>query len=241
MKIPQKSVLVTFFLLTLSATVASAQNPEPTTQFEPGIAVAVDLNERVRFVFSGGREKNEEQESGKLKISAGVNLRTKPLFKRLLDVLDTDKRHVLVLGVAYEFARGTDRGETKKEHKIMLDATVRWAFTGKLLLSNRNRFEIRWVNGDTHFRIRERVLLERPLTIQVKNFKRKITPFGTGEAIWDQRYKKWNIFRYGGGVEIQLIRRTSLDFYYERMRCVTCIDPNTNILTMRLNYYLRRK
>ena len=242
MKILSESILLTACLLGFAVTGATiAQEARPTTQLEPGGSVTVDITDRVGLLLHAGREKNEEQESGKWKIGAGINFRAKPLFKRFLDTIDTDKRHVLVVGAGYEYARSTERGETTKEHKIMLDATVRWAFKGKFLLSNRNRFEIRWVNGDAHFRVRERLKLERPLTLPVKYFRRRITPFGTGEAFWDQRYKKWNIFRYGGGFETPLLRRTTLDFIYERMRCVTCVDPDTNIFTMRLNLYLRRK
>ena len=53
--------------------------------------------------------------------------------------------------------------------------------------------------------------------------------------------RNFNVLRYGGGFETSLFRRTSLEVYYERMRCTTCVDPNTNVLTVNLNVYLRRK
>src|SRR5688572_15620311 len=98
MKILQISVLLTGLLLSFGANVAPAQNTETETQVDPGVSIALDLNERVRLGLFTGREKNEELASGKGKISAGVYFRTKPLFKLFLDSLDTDKRHVLVLG-----------------------------------------------------------------------------------------------------------------------------------------------
>ena len=241
MKILSKSVLVILFTFVFRPLAAVAQTPAATTQLEPGINVSIDLSKRFGLVFNSGREKNEEQASGKWKVGAMANYRAKPLFKHFFDVLDTDKQHVVVLGAGYEYAHSTEQGITKNEHKIMLDATLRWGFKNKLLLSNRNRFEIRWVNSDAHFRIRERLKLERPLRVPMRNFKRKLTPFVVAEGFYDQRYKKFNVFRYGGGIETPLFPRTSLEVYYERMRCTTCVDPNTNVLTMNLNVYLRRK
>ncbi len=242
MSILQKlSLFIASLLVTLWGTGAMAQNSPTATQLDPGVSLSLDLNERVRLNFFSGREKNEELESGKWRISGGVSFRTKPLFKRFLDELDTDKRHVLVLGIGYEFAHGSQAQVTSKEHKIMLDATLRWAFKGKFLLSNRNRFELRWVSDDTHFRIREDLRLERPIRIPIRLLKRKITPFGKAEAFWDHRYKEWNIFRYGGGLEIPVLRRASLDVSYERMHCVTCADTNTNIFKLTLNFYFRLK
>jgi hypothetical protein len=241
MKALQKSALLIGFLLSFSTISVAAQSSEASTQFEPAVSVSLDLNERTRLNFFSGREKNEELESGKWNLSAGISFRTKRVFKRFLDALDTDKRHVLVLSVGYEFSRGSEAQVSSNEHKIMLDATVRWAFKGDFLLSGRNRFEPRWVNGDTHFRIRERLTLERPFKISMKGRTRKITPYGRAESFWDQRYKKWNIFRFGGGVEVPFFRRSSIDFSYERMHCLTCTDQNTNIFTLTLNLYLRRK
>jgi hypothetical protein len=237
----QKSALVAIFLLRLAVTDTLAQNLETETQVDPGVSLALDLSERVRLGVFVGREKNEELKSGKGKFSAGVYFRTKPVFKHFLDALDTDKNHALVLGVGYEYDRATQNGVTVNENNIILEATFRWAFKGKFLFSNRNRFQPRWVGSDAHFWFREQLRLERPIRLRMKKFKRKISPVIRAEAFYDQRYKKWNIFRYGGGLEVPVFRRTSLDFYYERMRCVTCVDQNTNVITITLNFYLRRK
>jgi hypothetical protein len=119
----------------------------------------------------------------------------------------------------------------------MLDATLRYTLKYDLLLSNRNRLELRRVNGDGHFRYRNRPMLERPFRLM----KRDFTPYVAAEAYWDQRYTKWSMFKFTGGILVPLFRRTSLEALYERQHCVTCADVNTNIFGMTLNVDLRLK
>jgi len=236
--VPEKLIRITALLLIFFASEARGQNTETVNEFDPGISVAIDLNPRVRLDIFTGRDKSEEIGAGKEKIGAGVSFRTKPVFKHFLDSLDTDKQHRLVIRTSYEYWRASDSGEkTVDEHIIALDATFRWAFRHGVLLSNRHRVDFRWVNADFHIRFRERFMIER----RFKLIKREITPFFDAEAFWDQRYKKFNLFRFMTGVQIRLIRSASLDLTYERLHCVTCPDVNTNSFGVRLNIFLRRK
>lgn len=232
-----KNLLVPALLLIAMSAAAQAQDSAAVTELDPGIGIAVDLTPRVRLDFFTGKEKSEEISTSKWKVSAGASFRLKPLFESFLDDLDTNKQHVLVLGAGYEYSRASESGDTSIEHKIMLDATPRYAFARKLLMNDRNRFEFRWINGAYHFRYRNRLMFERPIKVK----KLKLTPYGAAEAFWDQRFKTWNQFKFTGGVQIPFIRRSSFDLFYERQHCVTCADPHTNIFGLILNLYLRRK
>ncbi len=219
------------------ASILFGQNSDAVTELDPGLGIGVDVSRRVRLDFFTGREKSDELDSGKWKVSAGVSIRTKALFKSFLDNLDSDKQHVLVVGATYEYSRASEAGVKAIEHKIMLDATARYAFRGHFLLSNRNRFEFRWIDKEYRFRYRNRLMLER--TMKIKKFK--FTPYGAAEAFWDQKFDKWNQFRFTGGAQIPLFRRTSIDLYYERVRCTTCANPNTNVFGATLNIFFKRK
>jgi hypothetical protein len=80
-------------------------------------------------------------------------------------------------------------------------------------------------------------LLER--TFGLKKFE--LTPYGGAEAFWDGHHEKWRRFEFTGGVQMPFLKKTSLDFYYSRARCVTCVDPHTNIFGVSLNIYLKLK
>ena len=226
-------------LLILLIVPASTRAQESRTIFEvdPGLTVAWDLNKKVRLDFATGREKTEELSSARWKISGGASFRLKPFRKTLLDLIDTDKDHQFVLGVIYEFSRTSDAGTTYREQRVMLDGTFRYTLPAKVLLTDRNRIELRWLQNDYHWRYRNRLLFERPMKIK----KVKFTPFAGAEAVWDRRHTSWNLFKFTGGVNFPLIRRSTLDVLYERQHCVTCTDQNTNIVGVTLNFYLRRK
>jgi len=214
-----------------------AQNPPTPFEFDPGVTVAVELNKTARLDFATGREKNEDLASSRWRLAGGVSFRIKPFRKTLLDLIDTDKQHRWVFGVGYEFSR-TSGSQDRIEHRVLLEGTFRYTLPGRFLLTNRNRFELRWVDNGFHMRYRNKLMLERPIKLN----RLKLTPIVTAEAIWDQRYTNWNTFKYIGGVQFRLIRRTvSVDLLYERQHCVICSDPNTNIFGVTFNIFFRRK
>ncbi|MBK8466878.1 MAG: hypothetical protein IPL32_13700 [Chloracidobacterium sp.] len=175
-----KLILVGACFLCFAPIFTSGQEPGTVDEFDPGIAIAVDLPRNFRFDSYVGRERSNEIGAAKDKIGAGISFRVKPIFKRLLDAVDSDKQHLLVLGAIYEYSKASDQGLTSREHKLMLDTILRYDFPYKLLLSDRSRFEVRWVNGDYHLRFRNRPALERSF----KRFKREITPYIAGELFW---------------------------------------------------------
>ena len=149
------------------------QSPRTISEFDPGLTVAVDLNKRVRLDFATGREKTEELSSAKWKVSGGASCRFKTLRKTLFDLIDTDRQHKFVLGVGYEFSKTSDAGTTHKEHKIMVDGTFRYTLPEMVLMTNRSRFDFRWIDGDFHWRYRNRLMFERQLKIR----EAKVYPF----------------------------------------------------------------
>lgn len=236
MAIRRSSLVLPALLIVLVTTVRGQRTPA-ITEVDPTIAVGIELNKKVRVDLYAGREKSEEIESGKSKVGAGVSFRVKPFFKRFLDAVDSDKQHLLVVGVTYEYSIAREKTARSIEHKIMVDATLRYAFPHNLLLSNRNRSELRWVNGNYHFRYRNRPMLEMPVRIR----KRDVTPYVAAEVFWDQRYHRWNIFKFSTGVVVPLAKRISLESLYERQHCLTCADQNTNIFGLTLNISIKLK
>ena len=58
----------------------------------------------------------------------------------------------------------------------------------------------------------------------------KLSPFGGAEPFWDQRYGKWNLFRFMAGTRIPLMRRTFADVFYVREHCLSCPVLDTDVL-----------
>src|SRR5207237_565841 len=142
-----------------------SQDPKTVSEFDPGIIVGLEVSPRVRLDFVTGREKIDDLNSSKWKVSAGASFRVKPLLTPFLDDAEADKRHFLVLGIAYEYARASENEVKFHEHKFMFDATVRYIIINKILISDRSRFEFRRIDGKYSFRYRNYFAIERPFKL----------------------------------------------------------------------------
>jgi hypothetical protein len=125
-------------------------------------------------------------------------------------------------GYRYSFAPGDE--DPFKEHRIVTEQTFRQDLPLAMLLSDRNRQDWRFVNGDFSFRYRNRVRLEREFRVS----GRSMTPYGSAEAFYDTRFEVWNRNRLTVGAEFQLKRgfpllreltprkQVILDLYYTK-------------------------
>lgn len=228
-------VLALFALVSVHA--VAAQDNDVAKEFDPGIKVDIDAG-RYKFDVYTWREKSDEVEGGAVTFGGGVRFRIKPILKTFIDALDTDKQHVFVARFGYEYRRASEGDLSSHTQSLMADGTVRWGFAYKILMSDMSRFELRRIDGKHSFRYWNRLRFERPF----RPFGWRTAPFAAGEAYWDGRYREWNKFTYGGGVEIDLIRRrSSLDFFFRRERCITCPDQHTDVTGVNLNIFLRLK
>src|SRR3954468_12936272 len=170
----QKLRLITRFsllltVMVLAATRAAGEEGGHASEFNPSVWLLYELNDRSRLDFYTGRERSEELDSSKWKVGVGASIRVRPIFDLFGDD-DPDKKHTVVLGAVFEHSQTTEAGAKRIDNKIALDAWGRWAFKKpKILISDRNRVEFRWVNGDYHIRYRNWLFAERP--IKIKNIK----------------------------------------------------------------------
>jgi uncharacterized protein DUF2490 len=173
---------------------ARAQQQQSDTRKEvwPEVDVYVPLDEKVRLFFLFTISKAEETKS---------NLEGQ--FGAHVDYT-VNKRLVLRAGYRYGFSLTEDDPFT--EHRPITEQTFRQPLPLKILLSDRNREDFRFVNGDFSFRYRNRVMLEREFQLP----RRSITPYGSAEVYHDSRFRVWNRNRLTAGVQIQLKRALPL-------------------------------
>lgn len=169
-------------LLLIAPAGMRAQSSPTVSKFDPGLTVAVDINKIVRLDLATGREKNEDSASARWRAAGGISFRIKPFRKTLFDLIDTDKQHRYVLGIGYEFSRTTNTDRT--EHRLLIDGTLRYTLLARVLLTNRSRFELRWVDNGFHFRYRNRLMFERPIKLnRFKLTRRSARPRQYGTSV----------------------------------------------------------
>jgi uncharacterized protein DUF2490 len=169
-----------------------AQGAETSLQFWPEVDVYVSLNEEFRLFFLATTTKTEETREN-----------TEGWVGAHLDY-HVSKKVSLRTGYRYGFSLGGS--DPFKEHRIILEQTVRQPLPLEIVLSDRNREDLRWVNGEFSGRYRNRLTLER----EFKVLNRAVTPYGSVEVFYDTRFDTWNRNRIAAGVQLSLKRGAPL-------------------------------
>ena len=148
-----------------------------------------------------------------------------------------DKYLTFRVGYAYSFkpANGAKPSQTTQIPRI--DATGRFHLPWDIFLTDRNRGDLRFVNGVFSPKYRNRLKLDREF--QVGNFR--LTPYADVEVFYDSRYHEFDEFRYEAGVEWLVARFLSLEAYYTRQRDTKSSPEFVNALGVKLEFYLRNR
>ena len=125
-----------------------------------------------------------------------------------------------------------------RESRALGDAVLRVFGTERMRLVNRTRGELRWVNGEYSYRLRDRLHLQR---LARDSTGRAWAPYGTVEVYYDSRFAA--IPRIGGrvGTEVRL-GRARFDVYVAHQHDTRPERVNVFALgiTTRLTYGSRR-
>jgi hypothetical protein len=229
--------MMVLFFLVLSTEAARAQQPTTRNEFWPEIDVYINLKPKLRLYLLGTVSKSVED---------GELFNAKAFESQIGVHVDYIPNDHLILRTGYRF--GTSVGETSepfKEHRLLTEQTLRKLLPNELLLSDRNREDFRFVNGDFSFRYRNRVTLEREFHL-LKG--RTVTPYVSGEIFYDTRYQTWNRNRLAVGVQISLRRgpirklllpkrQVILDLYYMRQNDSRSDTAHVNAIGVSLAFH----
>jgi hypothetical protein len=135
-------------------------------------------------------------------------------------------------GYSYTFST---RDASYRESRLVGEVNLGYAVSKTLRLVNRVRGELRWVNSEYSYRVRERVHLQRGAG---EAQRPPLMPYATLEAYYDSRYA--TIARIGGrvGSDVRLSGPATLDVYLARQNNSRSEPRYVNALglTVRLSY-----
>jgi hypothetical protein len=100
-----------------------------------------------------------------------------------------------------------------RESRLVGEWVERVFSHGMARLVNRARFEMRWVNGDPSYRIRERLHLQR---VPPKPHGLALAPYGTFEVYYDSRFGAVSRLAGRVGTEARLVGPATVDVYVAR-------------------------
>ena len=219
----------TFFLAQLDA---EGQTADPSKEAWTAVDVSFELSQRTRLTAIAEKHNREDVPHGQGKIGAVFSYRMKRLGKHFRGDPDQENDYNLVLGAGYEFVQTSQNGSTKREHRVLLQATPKYFLFAKVLVQDRNRVEFRW-SGTYNFRYRNKLTIDRPFKIK----KVRLSPYVSGELFWDRNKHSWNQNQYGFGVRWPYRKFFILDLYYLHQNCTTCSPSSLNVAGVTANFY----
>ncbi len=230
-------LLITSFLLLFIDGNTPGQTSSTPSEFWPKLTAAVEVGPKTRIQFWGQRQDGEDFDFNEWKVGALISYRMKQIGKPHRRDIDEENEHNLVFGAGYEYLQTDQNDQTEREHRIILQSTPRYLHGTGLLLQDRNRVELRWVNGNFSARYRNKLTVQRGIKVD----KVRFTPYASGELFYDGNHHSWNQNQYAFGVQLPYKKRLMLDTYYLRQNCTSCSQDPLNVFGVTLNLYFRRR
>lgn len=153
----------------------------------PEVDTYVNVNSDVRLSFFAAATR-ENRQGTSAEIGPNIDFYFKPLVKLeriTVFELDPSKSRLLLFRAGYRYMPSTS-GPT--EHRGLLEATARYPLVIGVLLSDRNRLDLRSIDGELAWRYRNRISAERTIAIRAYHF----TPYLRAEAYYDGNFHKWS-------------------------------------------------
>lgn len=237
---PARLLSTTYLLVLLApclnATIAVGQAPDTGWQIRPKLVADIELIPRTRLQIWGELQDGVNYSFQRWRAGAMLDRRMRPILRPHKPSIDEENNHYLVFGAGYEYLHTIQNGRSRRESRIIVQATPNYAIPGNFLLSDRNRVQLRWANGVYDFRYENRLMIQRPL--EAGNFK--FTPYVSGEIRHDRDRHSWDESRYGFGVQFPYQKRLMVDTYLLHQNCPTCSQTHDNMVGITLNLYFRR-
>jgi len=195
-------------LILLFGTSALAQS----NQVWPETSIFMRLTDQLRFYFLMTTVK-EERTSTEGEVGPNFDFYIKPLRKlnRWAGFrLDESKSRLLMVRVGYRYIFPYG-GDGSDEHRGVVEATSRCPLIHGFLVSDRNRVDLRTINGIFSWRYRNRLTVEREFTVSRFRFGL----YARGEIYYDSGFDKISRTALIAGSSFPITKHFEVEGYFE--------------------------
>ena len=211
---------------------ASAQS-QTVGEFWPAVDAHIQFADNWRALAFVGLKKGDEFSYQQVNAGLGLGYQWKAISKPHPENIDPDKEHNLLFGGGYERVQSIQSGSPSNENRLALAAVAGFRPASRLLVTDRNRVEFRWINGVYSTRYRNLLFGEYDITIR----KFQFSPYASAEAFYSSATGSWNEEQYTAGVEWPYKRLLMVQAYYLRENCTTCKPEHLNVGGLTLNLF----
>jgi hypothetical protein len=102
-------------------------------------------------------------------------------------------------------------GDASGEHRGVVEVTARSPLAVGVLVSDRSRMDLRSIDGTFSWRYRNRLTVERELSIG----RFRLSPYIRGEGYYDSRYDKWSRTALIAGSSFPITGHFEFESYFE--------------------------
>jgi hypothetical protein len=222
--------------LAVCCSAGSAQSSQQT-KFLPEVDAYLKIDPDIRASFQA-KDTREGGDPTQADIGPSVEFYLKPLVRlKEITVFDLDdaKARPLVLTAGYRYLSAPGKPGT---NRIPIAVTSHLPLTARLLLTDRNRADLDWSNGNFTWRYRNMLSLER--TEAIRSYH--LIPYASAEIYYESQYSKVSTTELYTGSHFPMGRHLQLTPYYEHQNN-TGKHSNQQVhgLGLTLNIYLSKK
>lgn len=216
------------FLVCFACLPARAQD----VQFLPEVDAHLTLNSNFR-VYLEAKDDRDGGDPTQFAIGPSIELYLKPFIK-LKEVtkfdLDDSKSRFLVLETGYRYLSAPD---APTENRMLAVATLNFTPGAGFHLSDRNRADLDWKNGEFMWRYRNKLTIERTFSV----YSYHLIPYVAAEPYYESQFGKWSTTALYAGSLFPVGKHVQFNAYYEHENN-TGKRPNQQVNAVGLAVYL---
>ena len=185
---------------------ARAQNLQFLPEIDAYLTVRPDLR-----VYVEAKDDRDGGDPTQFQFGPSIQYYLKPLIrlKRITTLdLDDSKSRPLVLESGYRIITAPN---SPAENRLLEAATFHLPLVARILLSDRNRFDLDWKNGVFTWRYRNKLTLERTFSTHSYHF----IPYAAAETFYESQYSKFSTTELFAGCLLPVGKHVQFNPYYE--------------------------
>lgn len=223
--------------LALTVSAVALHGGDGLDQFWPEAKIYIKTSQtsRIYLQAAGTQTSSDGYTDGQL--GAHMDFYFAPLVKgRVQRHPDAARNKMMMIRAGYYFAKtAPSNKEPWTEQTALVESTQRFFLPRLILMENRLRADMRFVDGEFLPRFRDRLRIER--TFKLK--RTAITPYGEVETFYDWRYNSFHRQRYDVGAEWVLTQQFVLEGYYLRQQDSQSSPKGMNVAGVVLQFYFQ--
>jgi hypothetical protein len=222
-------------LLSVGQSIVPVAGQSTATEFRPELGIYIQQGPMIRIELIDSFSGDESTHDWHGNFAFYVQTALKPVLRReLRNDPDVFRNKYLTLRAGYRYQTSLTGGHSGAENRGIIELTSRYMLPWRLVISDRNRGDFRFVKGQPFStRYRNRLRFERDVSLGWLN----CTPYVYDEIVYDTRYGRWTPNRYALGAEFPVGPHVVLEPYYLRQNGSHSNPPHINAFGFKLNLY----